>query len=107
MTEKRARAIPWPAAMLAAAGCLLAATGCRGRPATASDCSALFDRIFALEFREAGFRDPVLEQRKHDELAKRFAPDIQSCVGARLASGALDCAARAPSAEELTHRCLR
>ena len=107
MTERRARSILLPGAMLAAVGSLICTSGCRSRPATASDCSALFDRIFALEFREAGFRDPVLEQRKHDDLAKRFGPDIQSCVGARLAWGALDCAARASSAEELTHRCLR
>ena len=85
----------------------LALTGCRSRPATASDCAALFERVFVLEFKEAGFRDPVLQQRKHDELTRRFAPELQACVGARLRSGALDCAARAQSVEELSHRCLR
>jgi hypothetical protein len=85
----------------------LTLAGCRSRPATASDCAALFERIFAMEFKEAGFRDPVLQQRKHDEFARRFAPDLQACAGARLRSGALDCAARAQSVEELSHRCLR
>jgi hypothetical protein len=82
--------------------------GCRRyRPATAADCSALYDRIFALEFAESGFRDPVLAARKHDALAVRFAPDIRACTGARLAAGALQCAHGAPSAEEVSHRCLR
>lgn len=80
---------------------------CSRHPATAADCSALFDRLFALEFREVGFRDPVLERRKHDELAAKLASDVQECRGALIRKGALDCAARAQTAAELSHQCLR
>ena len=86
---------------------LLSASGCTCRPATAADCAAIFDRIFALEFKESGFRDPVLEQRKHDQFARLLAPYLDECRGARLASGAIDCVAKAQTVEELSHRCLR
>ena len=86
---------------------LLSASGCARRPATAADCAAIFDKIFALEFKEAGFRDPVVAQRKHDQFARLLAPYLDECRGARLASGAIDCVAKAQTVEELSHRCLR
>jgi hypothetical protein len=86
---------------------ILVAGGCSRHPASTAECAAIFDSIFALEFREVGFRDPVLERRKHDELAAKFAPDLQECRGALLRSGAVECAARAQSSSELSLRCLR
>jgi hypothetical protein len=86
---------------------LLAASGCARRPATADDCAAIFDRIFALEFKESGFRDPALAQRKHDQFARLLAPYLDECRGARLAAGAIDCLAKAQTVEELSHDCLR
>jgi hypothetical protein len=84
----------------------LLAAGC-GRPATSADCAAIFERIFALEFRESGFRDPVLQARKHDELVRRLAPYLDECTSARLGRSALDCVSGAQSTEEISHRCLR
>jgi len=86
---------------------LFVASGCQRHPASTAECRAIFDSIFALEFREVGFRDPVLERRKHDELAAKLAPDLQGCRGALLRSGAVECAARAQSSSEVSHRCLR
>jgi len=86
---------------------LLSASSCARRPATTADCAAIFDKIFALEFKESGFRDPVLEQRKHDQSARLLAPYLDECRAGRLASGAMDCVARAQTVEELSHRCLR
>lgn len=86
--------------------CILLGAGC-GRPATATDCTAIFDRIFALEFKEAGFRDAVLERRKYDELARRLEPYLDECRSARLRPGALQCVAQAGTTEAISHHCLR
>lgn len=83
------------------------APGCDARRATAEDCRAIFDRIVAIELRELGYRDPVLEKRKRAELSTRFRSDVFKCVGRRLPDGALPCVARAKSTEELSHECLR
>ena len=85
----------------------LLAGACQRHPASMAECTAIFDSIFALEFREVGFRDPVLQRRKHDELAAKFAQDLQECRGTLLRAGAVECAARAQTTEELSHRCLR
>jgi hypothetical protein len=85
----------------------LLASGCQRHRASTAECAAIFDSIFALEFREVGFRDPVLERRKHDELAAKFAPDLQECRGSLIRAGAVECAARAQTSAELSRRCLR
>jgi len=82
-------------------------SACQRHPASGAECTDIFDRIFALEFREAGFRDPVLERRKHDELAAKLAPDLQECRGALLRNGAVECAGHAHTTAEVSHRCLR
>jgi hypothetical protein len=87
------------------AGTLAAA--CQRHPASTVECAAIFDKVFALEFREIGFRDPVLERRKHDELAAKLAPELQDCRGLSIRTGAIDCAARAQTTAELSRRCLR
>jgi hypothetical protein len=85
----------------------LACGGCRRQRLTARDCHELLGRIVDLELAERGYRDPALAARRKVELELRLAPEIAACDGRRAPSGVLECARRARSAEELSHRCLR
>lgn len=80
---------------------------CRSERASADDCAFILDRIVALELAEQGYRDPELTRRKQQEFARRFGPELQRCEGLSLPPGARDCIARAASAEEISHVCLR
>jgi hypothetical protein len=79
----------------------------RTRTATESDCAALLDRLVELELVERGFHDPALVARWRTGAQAKFAPELAACRGRRLPSSALACAARATTAEEVAHRCLR
>jgi hypothetical protein len=86
---------------------LAPALGCRRERATLALCQEILDRIVQLEMREAGFRDPALVQRKREELRKVLGPELKECEGKPIKSDALACVRTAPSAEEISHRCLR
>jgi hypothetical protein len=87
--------------------CALLAAGCAVERATAEQCREILDRIVDLELRERGFRDPVLERRKRDEMRTLLAPDLRRCHGRALPRSAMDCVRGARSNEELSHTCLR
>ena len=80
---------------------------CRSERATRDDCVAILERIVALELAEQGFVDPELTRRKQSEFSRRFAAELQRCEGLSLPPGARDCVARATSAEQVSHECLR
>lgn len=86
---------------------LLCLAGCGGTRATAAECRQIFDRIVELELRESGFNDPVLIGRRQNELAQKLAVELDECIGRRLKQGALACTQTAPTAEAISHRCLR
>ena len=88
-------------------GLMLLLLTCRSERAGADDCAVILDRIVALELAEQGYRDPELQRRKQQEFARRFAPELQHCEGLSLPPGARECIARAASAEEISHVCLR
>jgi hypothetical protein len=85
---------------------LLAAPGCRRQPASVEDCRAVLDRIIELELSEAGYRDPVLRARWHQDLGRRFAPDLERCRGLRMHTDLRDCLKEARTPDEIAHRCL-
>ncbi len=89
--------------------CALMGAGCRSvkRRASKAECQVIFNRIVALELREAGYADPALEKLKQKELSLQFQEDLQSCVGRRLRHDAVQCARAAESTEALSHTCLR
>lgn len=97
----RAPARPWMIVLVA-----LLST-CRSELATSDDCAVILDRIVALELAEQGFVDPELTRRKQAEFARRFAAELQRCEGLSLPTGARECVARATSAEQISHDCLR
>lgn len=101
--DMSARTQPW----LAPLGLALVLLTCRSERADADDCALILDRIVALELAEQGYRDPELARRKQQEFARRFAPELQRCEGLSLPPGARECVARAVSAEEISHVCLR
>ncbi|WP_434427052.1 hypothetical protein [Nannocystis pusilla] len=92
---------------LAPLGLALLLLTCRSERAGADDCAVILDRIVALELAEQGYRDPELTRRKQQEFARRFVPELQRCEGLSLPPGARGCIARAASAEEISHVCLR
>ncbi len=92
-----------PIALLAA---LVGSCGGSGR-ATDADCAALLDRLVELEAHEHGFQDPALVKRWRALARKNYASDLEACRGKRLPSSAMACAARAATAEEVAHACLR
>jgi hypothetical protein len=80
---------------------------CSRRPASESDCQAILDRLVDIELRERGYLDPALSERWHATARTRFAAEVAACRERRLPEGALACVARATTAEEVAHRCLR
>ncbi len=92
---------PWTVALVLASACA------PHHPATSAECAQLVDQIVALELRQAGFRDPLLEKLRAGELRQALGPQLEACRRLTLADGALDCAHRAGSAQALAHQCLR
>ncbi len=85
----------------------LLAAACARERATAEVCEQVLDRIVDIELSEQGFKDPALAERKKQELRRRFAPDLQRCVGRPLPRQAPACIAAAATTEALSHSCLR
>jgi hypothetical protein len=86
---------------------LSAGVGCKRQRATLADCREILDRVVELEMRERGFRDPVLLERKRQELRRVLEPDVYECQGKPISSGALACVRTAPNPEQISHHCLR
>jgi hypothetical protein len=80
--------------------------GCRHRM-TERECSLVLDRIVELELAERGFRDPELARRRQSEVRARLASELSGCTGRRAAGNVEACLAKAKSAEEISHVCLR
>jgi hypothetical protein len=93
---------------LQACGLVIAAllAACSPEPATREQCRAIFDVIVDLELREMGFADPLLTQRRQEELAQRYAMQLEECAGKPLPEGAMRCIESAASAEQVSHHCL-
>lgn len=85
---------------------LVGVSGCNGHPASASECSAILERLIDLELSESGYRDPVLRARWQQDLFRRFAPDLDRCRGREVRISLRTCLATAGSSEEIAHRCL-
>lgn len=82
--------------------------GCsRRHPASDAQCAALVDRMIAIELRQAGFRDLVLERARADELRPLLASELAACKRLALSPGTLACAQQAASTRALAHDCLR
>jgi hypothetical protein len=111
MSPRRARRVlPRPGHPWFLAGIAIVAAGlvsCRGRPATASDCGEIVDRIVQLELEEKGYRDPVLSDRKRREIRNLLGSELKECQGKRLRPDALSCVRLARNAEKISHDCLR
>ncbi len=82
-------------------------TACTRRRASDEDCTAIIDRIVAVELAERGFRDPALLARKQAELQGRLGLEAAQCTGMLVRDGAMACVAQAHDAEEISHTCLR
>ena len=87
---------------------LLGLAGCgRRHVATQAECEAIVDRLVAMQIRQAGFRDPVLERKRADELRPRLAAQLAACRRLSLPDSVLTCARDATSPRALAHECLR
>ncbi len=79
----------------------------RRHPATATECAALLDQLVALQLRQAGFRDQILEKARADELRPLLAPELAGCRRLRLTDATVACAHKAATVRDLAHDCLR
>jgi hypothetical protein len=87
---------------------LLGLPGCgRHHVATQAECEAIVDQLVAMHLRQSGFRDPVLEQKRADELRPQLAAQLAACRRLSLPDSVLTCARNATSPRELAHGCLR
>lgn len=81
--------------------------GCSTPRASHAECERILERIVEIELVEQGYRDPELVERKQSEARRRFAPDVERCIGRRIPEGAMECIEAARDTETLTHDCLR
>ncbi len=81
-------------------------SGCNRHPARVDECEAILNRLIELELSESGYRDSVLRARWQQDLARRFAPDMDRCRGREVRGSLRTCLATARSSEEIVHRCL-
>jgi hypothetical protein len=84
----------------------LAACG-RRHVATQAECETIVDRLVAMHLRQSGFRDPVLEQKRADEIRPQLAAQLAACRQLNLPDSVLACARNATSPRALAHECLR
>jgi len=89
--RRRSTALP-----LALACALMLAVGCQRHAASPDDCATVFYRLVDLELSESGYYDPVLRDRWHQSLARRFAPEVARCYGLRVRDDLAPCLAAAP-----------
>jgi hypothetical protein len=80
--------------------------GCRRHPASAPECASVLDRLVEMELTESGYRDETLRARWQQDLGRRFAPDLERCVGLTVRDDLNRCLTSARTSEEVTHRCL-
>ena len=88
---------------VAIAVCLL--LGC-GRKATRADCELVVDRNVEVKLKSDGMTDPVLVQKRKEELRASLRDDIDKCVGRRVTEGMLACVKGAATPEQID-KCLR
>ena len=82
--------------------------GCSSRhQASEDECAAIIDQLVALQLRQTGFRDPVLEKARADELRPLLAPELAACRRLKFNESTVTCARKATSARDLAHDCLR
>lgn len=85
---------------------LLIGGACDIQRTTRKDCEQLIDTIVALEFRQLGYRDPVLLARRQKEIRQLFKDQMERCVGQRKRSHLRDCIQSATDTKQLIKRCL-
>jgi len=90
----------WISLVIAVVAC-----GCNRHPASSGECEAVLQRLVELELNESGYRDTVLRARWQQDLARRFAPDLDRCRGREVPSSLRACLTKARHSEEIAHHC--
>lgn len=75
-------------------------------PATREECIAVVDANITVQLRAMGFEDPALLERRKKELQAQLSKEIESCIGKKTSTRAIECAMAARSAGEID-RCFR
>jgi hypothetical protein len=87
-----------------ALGALL--TAACGRKATAEDCAFIVDRYAEVELRALKVTDPVIVDKRKEELRRDLREDLKSCPGKRITESMLSCVRQAQTNVELD-KCTR
>ena len=94
---------PHFARSLARHGCLSAAlflVGC-GHKASDADCAFILDRNVEVQMRAMHITDPVMIDKRKQEIQNELKSQLQGCIGKRITDGMLACVARAQTAEDI------
>jgi hypothetical protein len=88
-----------------AALALLALVGC-GHKASDADCAFILDRNVEVQMRAMHITDPVMIDKRKQEIQNELKGQLQGCIGKRITDGMLACVARAQTAEAID-ACMR
>lgn len=77
-----------------------------GRKATREDCEMVVDKNIEAKLMADGVTDPVVVQKRKDELKPGLKEDIDKCVGRRVTDGMMNCVKASETAEQID-KCLR
>ena len=93
---------------LARCGSSLAAIlllGC-GHKANDADCAFILDRNVEVQMKAMHISDPVMIDKRKQEIQNELKSQLQGCIGKRITDGMLACVARAQTAEAID-ACMR
>lgn len=85
---------------------LLASAAACGHRATADDCQFLVDKTVELTMKELKDADTDAIAEAQQKRREELKDDLKSCEGRRLPAGAMECAKKATTSEELD-ACMR
>jgi len=101
------RKIVWLMTLVAGVALTVAIWHQRTSPrATPELCRAVVLRLVEFELHHQGYADPLLIARKQAELVRRYADELDRCIGRPVRAHALLCVQKARSSEAIGHDCL-
>jgi hypothetical protein len=79
--------------------------GC-GHKANDADCAFILDRNVEVQMKAMHITDPVMIDKRKQEIQTELKGQLQGCIGKRITDGLLACVARAQTAEAIDE-CMR
>ena len=93
------------APLLAVLAATVLLAGC-GHKASDTDCAFILDRNVEVQMKSMHISDPVMIDKRKQEIQTELKAQLQGCIGKRITDGMLACVARAQTAEAMDE-CMR